>query len=144
MQLERTASCAAVGLASGIMDKAIAPVALGGQSFSGGTLAEAAALVVGIGMQQFSRFTMPNIVDGVVDGAIALLARRGGIYAAGAMNLTAGGAAGGTFPYALPFRTAPMSFGASASPMGLGNGSYAHRVSPAIGGLRGGPRLQIT
>jgi hypothetical protein len=77
MNLVKEGTAAVVGLASGALETQ-APVALGGQSFGVSTILEAVAFVGGTAMQFLSPYTAANIVDGAVDGSIALLGRRAG------------------------------------------------------------------
>ncbi|RJO60337.1 MAG: hypothetical protein C4542_09605 [Dehalococcoidia bacterium] len=79
MHLVRTGSAAAVGVASGMLEtSSMAPIVLGGFAITPAALVEGLALIGGGALQYFSPFTMPNIVDGVVDGGAALLGRRVG------------------------------------------------------------------
>jgi len=141
MNMTRTASAGAIGVVSGVLSSPSVvkiPLDLGGTKISWGTVAEAVAVVGGSMAQYFMPFTAPNIVDGLVDGGIALLGRRGGEYAAAQL---AGGTAAG---YAVSAaRVAPM--------MGAGGygGGYPALPAPsyargAIGAISRTPRVQIT
>ena len=82
MNMVRTGTCAAAGVASGVLSSTqIQPLNLGGQVISWATIAEALALVGGAGMQFMAPFTAPNLADGLVDGGAALLAARATTWA---------------------------------------------------------------
>lgn len=77
----RTLSSGALGLVSGGLNGGfVDPIKIGTTNptvIQWATVAEAVGFVGGAMMQQFMPYTVPDIVDGVVDGAIALLGRRG-------------------------------------------------------------------
>jgi len=80
--LSRAGSAAVLGLASGVLEGPdISRLTLGENELSYGLVVEAVALVGG-GMLQFvSPYTMPQVADGLVEGSLALLGRRGAEYA---------------------------------------------------------------
>lgn len=76
--ISRAATSAAVGVASAAAESAtLTPIQMGGQAIKYSTIVELLAVLGGAGMQFFSPYTMPNVVDGLVDGGLALVARRG-------------------------------------------------------------------
>lgn len=75
MNLVQAGSAGGVGLISGVLESQPA-INLGGQSVAASMLAEIAAVAGGTVLQFVSPYTMPSVVDGLVDGGIALLARR--------------------------------------------------------------------
>jgi len=78
LNLERTISSAAVGVASGaVQGSATPPLSLGGMTLHYSLLLELAAFLGGAAVQMLSPMTMPGIVDGVIDGGAALLGARG-------------------------------------------------------------------
>lgn len=78
MNLARTGTAAVVGMASAAAESPrLGSIPIVGQNVTYSTLVELLAVVAGGGMQYFSPYTVPNIVDGLVDGGIALLAKRG-------------------------------------------------------------------
>ncbi len=85
MNLVRIGSAAVVGVASGALGQmATKPLmAEHPQLTSWSAIAEALALVGGGVLQFVSPFTMPDVVDGIVDGGIALVARRASDYVIG-------------------------------------------------------------
>ena len=90
MNLVRGASAGVLGVASGALENQT-PLALGGQSIRLSTIVEAVGLVAGAGMPLVAPFTLPNVADGLADGALALLLRRGTVFAIS--NLGVGAAA---------------------------------------------------
>lgn len=76
LQLTRTATSGVVGVGSGAIGQLTNPRTIGGQTVGFDTMFEVASLVVGAGMQFMMPFSMPNVADGLVDGGIALGARR--------------------------------------------------------------------
>lgn len=108
LNLIQVASAGAVGLASAMLEPpTLAPLVLGGQTVSYGFIAEGVGLVGGVAMQFLSPYTAPSIIDGVVDGSVALLARRiTGMVKAGV-------------PAAAPYRAAPAATRANANARGL-------------------------
>ena len=126
MNLARTGVSAVVGVGSAVLQEKTTPLMLGTTAISWGTVEEAAALLVGGGMQLFAPHTMPDVADGLVDGSIALLAARGTRYALTSM--------GGAAPYAV--RGAQAGY-----PQRVGTGAYA---APLDGGRpMAGARPQI-
>jgi len=77
MDLLRTGIAAAVGAGSGAVSKPTQQFMIGTTAIPYSLAVEAAAAVVGAGLQFISPFTAPKIADGLVDGGIALLAARG-------------------------------------------------------------------
>lgn len=79
--LIRMGSAAALGVASHVLEPpTVAPLNLGGQTITYSTIAETLALVGGLAIQMAMPFTYPNVVDGMVDGGAALVARRATRY----------------------------------------------------------------
>lgn len=107
LSLVRTGSAGLVGVASGALNGQ-PPLMLGTTAINWGTVAEAVALAGGAGLQLMSPHTMPNLADGLVDGSVALLLRRGTVYAmeqtqAAPYGVPVGAQAlGGYAPYAMP------------------------------------------
>jgi hypothetical protein len=99
----------------------VAPLVIGGTTIQYATIAEAVALLVGGGLQLLAPFTMPSVADGLVDGGISLLARRGTVFAMAQVN-------------AAPFAQRAQY----AMPNMLG--SRANAARGAIGGISGDPR----
>jgi len=129
MNLARTGSAAVVGVVSGGLEAKTTPVDLGDTKISWGTIAEAAAVVVGGGMQLMAPYMAPNIVDGLVDGGIALLASRGAQYALAQMA-----------PPAAAMFASPMHMGALAG----GNGAAANAYARPMGNVSRLSRATLT
>lgn len=108
MSLVRTGSAGLVGVASGALENQppafnLSPT----MPVKWSTIAETVALVGGAALQLLSPHTMPNLSDGLVDGSVALLLRRGTVYAmtrtAAPYGVPVGAQAlGGYAPYAMP------------------------------------------
>ena len=83
MNLARTATAGVVGVASAALENTqFSPLSLGSTTKIGySAIFEVVALLGAVGMQYFSPYTAPNVVDGATDGALALAARRGTKYA---------------------------------------------------------------
>lgn len=85
MNLARTGTAGVVGVASGVLsakpEGLVDPLVIGGTTIQFATIAEGLALVAGAGLQLLAPFTMPSVADGLVDGGLALLARRGTVFA---------------------------------------------------------------
>ena len=80
--LARDGTAAAAGIVSGALSKSgMAAVSLGGMSFGVDTIAESAELAVAVGIQVLSPQTAPDMVQGLMDGSLALVARRVSAYA---------------------------------------------------------------
>jgi len=129
LNLERTISSAVVGVASGaVQGSATAPLSIGGMVIHYSLLVELVALLGGAAVQMMSPFTMPGIVDGVIDGGAALLGARG------TLAVMKKGPAG-------------MGYigGGQANPM-LAAGRYAapSYVRGAIGNVSGVPKRTLT
>lgn len=75
MNLVQVGGAAAAGLLSGVLESQ-APVVIGGQSLPASAIAEGVAVIGGAALQMFMPYTMPALVDGLVDGGVALLAKR--------------------------------------------------------------------
>lgn len=130
MNLVRTGSSTVVGVASGALENRT-PLVLGSTSVRWSTVAEGIALVGGAVMQLLSPFTMPNVVDGLVDGGAALLAARGTKYA---MAQTGAGAMYGAHSYGSPYLANPAAaYGGLASPCARG----------AVGNVSGAPKKEL-
>lgn len=119
MNLARTGTAAVVGIASGMLAvKATTTLSLGtNMAVSYATVAEAVSLVAGAALQALSPYTMPDIVDGLVDGGAALLLRRGAVYAQGKKETLA--ARTGTSAWAAPLYGSPSAYNV-ASPCARG------------------------
>ena len=129
MNLTRTGTAAVVGVGSGaIASQNIAPLNLGGQSIGYDTVFELVATLGGAAMQFLSPFTAANVVDGAVDGGIALLAARGTKMAMG--QISAGG-------------YAAHRVGAFAAPQ-LSAGSRPFNYRGQIGSIVGVPKTKLT
>jgi hypothetical protein len=123
MNLARTGTAGVLGLASGALTPpTVAPIVITStMSVEAGTILEAVALVGGAVMQFASPYSVPDIVDGLVDGGVALLLRRGGIWAMKAV------------------KPAAAYLGAYAQPAGLyGAHAYGAMASPCARGVVGG------
>lgn len=81
LNIVRSGTSAVVGIASGALSTQPG-ISIGASlpAISPSAIAEAVALVVGAAAQFLSPATMPNFVDGLVDGGVALLARRGAMH----------------------------------------------------------------
>jgi len=91
LNLARTGTSAVLGVASGALDSGlVTPLNLGGTVISWATIAEALGLVGGGVLQLAMPDTMPSVGDGLVDGALALLAARGTKYAVVKLRPAAG------------------------------------------------------
>ena len=75
MNFVQVGGAAGVGLLSGVLESQPA-ISLGGQNIPASALAEGVALIGGAVLQFAMPYTMPALVDGVVDGGVALLAKR--------------------------------------------------------------------
>ena len=80
MNLIRGASAGVLGIASGALENQT-PLMLGTNRVKWSTVVEAVGLLAGVGMQLVAPFTMPNVADGLADGSVALLLRRGTVFA---------------------------------------------------------------
>lgn len=133
MNLVRIGSSAVVGVASGALENRT-PLVLGTTSVRWSTVAEGVALVGGAVMQLLSPFTMANMVDGLVDGGVALLAARGTKYA---MAQTGAGAMYGAHygaHYGSPYLANPAAaYGGLASPCARG----------AVGNVGNAPKKEL-
>lgn len=115
MNLARTGTAGVVGVASGILaPPTVAPLVIGGTTIQYATIAEGAALLVGAGLQLLAPFTMPSVADGLVDGGIALLARRGTQFAVGQMQASPFAQRALGSPYAMPNMAAAQRASAMA------------------------------
>jgi hypothetical protein len=109
----------------------VAPITITtGVTLEAGTILEAVALLGGAVIQMASPYTMPDVVDGLVDGGVALLLRRGGIQA---MKMV---------------KPAALYSGAWSQPAGLyGARGYGSMASPCARGVTGGvadvPRREL-
>ncbi len=88
MNLVRTGSAALVGIGSGVLDNRIvpSPINLGGLAVGYDMVFEVGSLVAGVGLQALMPMTLPNLADGLVDGGIALTARRLTVYGVQALT----------------------------------------------------------
>lgn len=132
MNLARTGAAGVLGLASGALTPpTVAPITItSGVVLEAGTILEIVGLLGGAVLQQASPYTMPDVVDGLVDGGLALLLRRGGIQA---MKMV---------------KPAAAYVGAWAQPAGLyGAHAYGAMASPCARGVVGGsadvPRREL-
>lgn len=121
MNLARTGAAGVLGLASGALTPpTIAPITVTtGVVLEAGTILEAVGLIGGAVLQFASPYTVPDIADGLVDGGLSLLLRRGGIQA---MKMVK--------PAALSY--GGYGVGAWSRPAGVGAAAYG-----SIGGARG-------
>lgn len=131
MDLARKGTVALTGVVSGALDNnQLQPVSLGsGIALSWSAIAEITALAVGGGLQFLMPNTLPSISDGLTDGALALVSRRGTKYLMSQINRT-----GGTQPYRVA--NPQMRTGALAAP------SYGAR--PVVGGVSNVPRVRVS
>lgn len=113
MNLARTGIAGVVGVASGALfpetvagGPGIKPIDIGGTKIGWDTVAEGVALVGGAAMQLLAPFTMPSIADGLVDGGLALLARRGTTLALKQVQAS---------PYANPYAMPNLAHRATAA-----------------------------
>ncbi len=82
LNLMRTGTGAVLGVGSGVLEPPTTqPLMLGTTAISYSTILEATGLVAGAALQLVSPYTVPEVADGLVDGGVALLARRGSQYA---------------------------------------------------------------
>ncbi|RJQ43388.1 MAG: hypothetical protein C4534_08300 [Gaiellales bacterium] len=121
--IKRTLASGVVGAASGATNAGILgqQLTIGTTTIQYSTVVEAVGLVGGAALQMLMPYAMPDIVDGVVDGSIALLAKRGTELALRGSKTLA----------------APMYGGGQANPL-LGAGAAAAQFSgsrAAIGGI---------
>ena len=79
LNLKRTLASGVVGVASGATNAGIlgSQLTIGTTNIQYSTVVEAVGLVGGAALQMLMPYAMPDIVDGVVDGSLALLAKRG-------------------------------------------------------------------
>lgn len=75
MNFVQVGGAAGVGLLSGVLESQPA-VNIGGQNVPASALAEGVALIGGVIAQFAWPYSMPALVDGIVDGGVALLAKR--------------------------------------------------------------------
>lgn len=127
MNLARTATSGVVGVGSGVLGSGILqPLNLGGMTIGYDAILEVTALLGGAVLQFAAPRTMPNVADGLVDGGLALGARRLTVFA-----LKRTGVAGAArFGYASPYS---VGAGAQAYPMAAANGMSYGR--PSIGNI---------
>lgn len=126
MQLARTATAGVVGAGSGVLGSGIlAPLSLGGMTIGYDTILEVVALVGGAVMQFAAPRAAPNVADGLVDGGLALGARRLTVFA-----LKRAGVAPAMFGYGSPY-----AMGAARIPFAVGAQTGMSYARPAVGGI---------
>lgn len=127
IQLTRVISSGAIGAGSGVLGSGalgLKPITVMGQTFGYDTVLEVAALVGGAAIQMFMPYTMPEVVDGVVDAGVALGARR---LTAHVMKKTSSSAAAAYGMGALGGRGAAYPMGAGFARPAIGNISTASK-----------------
>jgi hypothetical protein len=134
MNLTRTGTALVLGAASGGLEPpTLKALTLGSTVISWSTVVEALGLVAGAGLQLMAPFTMPSVADGLVDGGIALLARRGTNYAitrARPTTTTAG-------------MIAPFAYGQQVLPAANGAALYGG-IRPQVGAVSNVPKKTLT
>jgi hypothetical protein len=134
----RVGSAGLLGVGSGVLDGAVTggPITSVPQ-ITWGAVAEGVGLLAGAGLQLLSPATLPNLADGLVDGSVALLLRRGGEYAATALKTPApAGAYVGAWQYNMPLgQTASQINGAVA---GARYGGVHNASTMGVGGFARG------
>lgn len=128
LNLPRTGTAAVVGVASGVLsdETRFPPLGTAPNTFSWGTIAEAAATLGGVGLQMMMPMTAPNLADGLVDGGLALLAARGTRWAMAQAAPPAGGMMAAAYPSRL-----------------VGAGNIAPDYRAQIGNISGVRKVQL-
>jgi hypothetical protein len=134
LNVVRSGTAGVLGIASGALASQPALTITTGVSLSPSSIAEGVGFVLGAGLQFLSPMTMPNLADGLVDGGLALLLRRGAAYfMAKATGGTYPGPGGYTATPSAAYRLNGATYGnvhaASAS-------GYVRGQSATTGGLR--------
>ncbi len=80
LNVARGATAGILGAVSGALEEQT-PTMIGTTAVRYSTMVEALGLVAGLGLQLASPFTMPQMADGLADGGLALLLRRGAQFA---------------------------------------------------------------
>lgn len=122
----RSGVAAVLGATSGYIDSqsSMKPFSIAGQTIAMGAAVELAALVAAGAVQFLSPMTMPDIVDGALDGALALVSHR---VVSNSMSTPSRNA----LAYNYPNQYAGQMGGYMGSPMATPLGAYR----PSIGGL---------
>ena len=138
--LVRAASAGALGVASAVVAsvKTLTPLDIGGTKVGYDAITEAAGLVIGAGLQFMSPFTMPALADGLVDGGVALVAKRGTHY----IMAQTGGAALSAPSMRVGGAWAPTMMGGDGGFPALAGSSFGRRGQ--IGGVRGVQKVSLT